>query len=89
MEVRVTGMNEEEAKSLCEKISQNLNRLIPFENQFDDILNSLDYDTEEVMASIMIARGYVLGDIEISASTIPFLQTADLALEELLDGLGA
>ena len=54
-----------------------------------EVLQGLDFNTEEIVTSMMIAKGYLLGDVEISDATIPFIETAEQALTQLLKELGA
>jgi hypothetical protein len=63
-------------------------QLEKFEEEYLDVLQGLDFNTEEVITSMMIAKGYLLGDIEISDATIPFIETAEQALTQLLKELG-
>ena len=81
-------MDKGHSSELCSRVNALLVQLEKFEEEYLDVLQGLDFNTEEVITSMMIAKGYLLGDIEISDATIPFIETAEQALTQLLKELG-
>ena len=82
-------MDKVQTSELCSRVNALLTQLEKFEEEYLDVLQGLDFNTEEVITSMMIAKGYLLGDVEISDATIPFIETAEQALTQLLKELGA
>lgn len=82
-------MDKVQTSELCSRVNALLVQLEKFEEEYLDVLKGLDFNTEEIVTSMMIAKGYLLGDIEISDATIPFIETAEQALTQLLKELGA
>ena len=82
-------MDKGHPSELCSRVNALLTQLEKFEEEYLDVLQGLDFNTEEVITSMMIAKGYLLGDVEISDATIPFIETAEQALTQLLKELGA
>jgi hypothetical protein len=86
---RQVTMDKVQTSELCSRVNALLVQLEKFEEEYLDVLKGLDFNTEEIVTSMMIAKGYLLGDIEISDATIPYLETAEQALTQLLKELGA
>jgi hypothetical protein len=86
---RQVTMDKVQTSELCSRVNALLVQLEKFEEEYLDVLKGLDFNTEEIVTSMMIAKGYLLGDIEISDATIPFIETAEQALTQLLKELGA
>ena len=81
-------MDKGQASKLCTRVNELLVQLEEFDGEYLDVLKDLDFNTEEILTSMMIAKGYLLGDIDISDDNIPFLETAEKALTFLLEELG-
>jgi hypothetical protein len=82
------NMDKGQASKLCTRVNELLVQLEEFDGEYLDVLKDLDFNTEEILTSMMIAKGYLLGDVDISDETIPFLETAEKALTLLLEELG-
>jgi hypothetical protein len=82
------NMDKGQASKLCTRVNELLVQLEEFDGEYLDVLKDLDFNTEEILTSMMIAKGYLLGDIDISDDNIPFLETAEKALTFLLEELG-
>lgn len=82
-------MDKVQISELCSRVNALLTQLEEFDGEYLEVLQGLDFNTEEIVTSMMIAKGYLLGDVEVSDQTIPFLETAELALTQLLKELGA
>ena len=82
-------MDKVQTSELCSRVNALLTQLEEFDGEYLEVLQGLDFNTEEIVTSMMIAKGYLLGDVEISDATIPFIETAEEALTQLLKELGA
>lgn len=82
-------MDKVQTSELCSRVNALLTQLEEFDGEYLEVLQGLDFNTEEIVTSMMIAKGYLLGDVEISDATIPFIETAEQALTQLLKELGA
>ena len=82
-------MDKVQTSKLCSRVNALLTQLEEFDGEYLEVLQGLDFNTEEIVTSMMIAKGYLLGDVEISDATIPFIETAEQALTQLLKELGA
>jgi len=86
---REVTMDKDKVSELCSRVNALLVQLEKFDGEYLDVLKGLDFNTEEIVTSMMIAKGYLLGDVEVSDQTIPYLETAEQALTQLLKELGA
>ena len=59
-------MDKDKVSELCSRVNSLLDQLEKFDGEYLDVLKGLDFNTEEIVTSMMIAKGYLLGDVEIS-----------------------
>lgn len=73
--------NLEEIQEVCEKLESYLEILD--ENEDYDFIDDLD-DPNQTLMGMMIARGYLRNQIEISSMTVPILMKSERILSPII-----